>query len=119
MNVRAFPMRWPALVAIVVATVLLTPASAGAKKPPVGGGGFSTTSTYVKNYADVLNGAEYSLTPEDVHATPDGGWTALALTSNGPSWLVKASAVGAPQGQGGGGGPDGAPGRSRRQGCLQ
>jgi hypothetical protein len=97
-----------ACVAIVVAAVLLTPSVAGAtkpRKPPSGGGGgFSTTSTYVKNYANVLNGVEYDLTPEDVQATPDGGWIALASTQSatngvGVAWLLKASEVGAPQWQ--------------------
>jgi hypothetical protein len=96
--------RWPALVAAFVLMVMLMPASAVAKKPPRGGGGgggFSTTSTYVKNYADVLNGVEHGLTSEDVQATADGGWAALAITSTsaGVSWLMKASAVGAPQWQ--------------------
>ena len=108
MKLRVLSLRWPALVVAVVAAVLLTAASAGAKKPPHGGGGggFSATSTYVKNYANVLNGVQYSLYPEDVQATPDGGWLALASTdsaaTNGggrPAWLLKASAVGAPQWQ--------------------
>jgi hypothetical protein len=97
---RASSIHW-GVVAAVVAVVMLAPAGASAKKPSGGGGGFSTTSTYVKNYTDVVNGIEYSLTPEDVQPTPDGGWTALALASDGPevSWLMKASAVGAPQWQ--------------------
>jgi hypothetical protein len=104
MKPRVLSLRWPALVAAVVVLVMLMPASAVAKKPPGGGGsggGFSTTSTYVKTYADVLNGVEHGLTPEDVQATPDGGWVALAITSTnaGVSWLVKVSAVGAPQWQ--------------------
>ena len=49
-----------------------------------------------------LNGVQYDLTPEDVQATPDGGWIALASTpsaTNGVlvAWLLKTSAVGAPQ----------------------
>lgn len=119
MKPRGPSLRWPALVAGVVVIVMLMPASAVAKKPPGGGGGFSTTSTYVKNYADVLNGAEFSLTPEDVQATLDGGWTALALTSNGPSWLVKASAVGAPQWQEEVGCLNGAPGDYADEVSLQ
>ena len=108
MKLRVLSLRLPALVVTVLVAVLLTPASAGAKKPPKppsgGGGGSSTTSTYVKNYANVLNGVQYDLTPEDVQATPDGGWIALASTpsaTNGVlvAWLLKTSAVGAPQWQ--------------------
>src|SRR5262249_33240849 len=98
-------LRRPVLIATVVSVFVLAPASADAKKPTHGGGGGggpSTTSTYVKNYANVLNGVEYGLTPEDVQATPDGGSIALALTSAansgvGVSWLLKTSAVGAPE----------------------
>ena len=96
-------LRWLVFAGVVV-VVMLTAASAGAKKPkPPGGGGFSTTSTYVKSYGNVLGGVEYSLTPEDVQQDSDGGWTALALTQAssgvGVSWLLKSSAVGAPQWQ--------------------
>ena len=98
----------PALGAVVAVLVLLgLPASADAKKPPPPpppGGGFSTTSTYVKNYANIVNGAELDLTPRAVQATSDGGWVALASSptvASGVSvaWLLKASAVGAPQWQ--------------------
>lgn len=106
MRRRVLSRRWPAVAAVVLVGILVMPAGASAKKPPPppggGGGGFSTTSTYVKNYANVLNGVEYGLTPEDVQASSDSGWTALALTSfgnTGVSWLEKASAVGAPQWQ--------------------
>src|SRR5216117_2379685 len=103
MKLRVLPLRRAALVVMVVVTVALAPASADAKKKPPGGGGggSSTTSTYVKNYANVV-GVEYDLTPEDVQATPDGGWIALASTpsaTNGVlvAWLLKTSAVDAPQ----------------------
>ena len=101
-------MRLPsrrALGAVVAVMVLLVPANAVAKKPPPPpGGGFSTTSTYVKNYANIVNGVEVDLTPRAVQATADGGWVALASSPaglNGVSvaWLLKASAVGAPQWQ--------------------
>jgi hypothetical protein len=100
-------MRLAALVVVVVVVVLLAPAGSTAKKPGGGGGGGgtpSTTSTYVKNYANVVNGVQYGLTPEQLQATPDGGWIAGALTQApnsgvGVSWLLKASAVGAPQWQ--------------------
>src|SRR5437868_1177929 len=92
-------------VVVAAAAVLLVPTSAGATKPPKppsGGGtgaGFSTTTTYLKNYANVVNSTEYDLTPADVQTTPDGGWIALAITQSatnrvGVAWLLKASAVG-------------------------
>jgi hypothetical protein len=96
---------------LMAAAVILTPgASAKKPPPPPATGGGSTTSTYVKNYANVLNGVQYNLTPEDVQATPDGGWIGLASTDSPPAqpgsgvgppvgWLLKASAVGAPQWQ--------------------
>ena len=93
----------------------MLPAAAAAKKPPKpgggggGGGGFSTTSTFVKDYANVVNGVQYDLYPADVQATPDGGSIALATTyapspsgartGPGVSWLQKTNAFGAPQWQ--------------------
>jgi hypothetical protein len=87
--------------------VLQVPISADAKKPPPPrppGGGFSTTSTYVKNYANIVDGVELDLTPRAVQATPDSGWVALASSPAAPNgvsvaWLLKANAVGAPQWQ--------------------
>src|SRR5262245_44366648 len=106
MKLRARWTRSPALVAVIVVAVLLTAASAAAKKkppPPPGGGVPSTTSTFVKNYANVVDGTAYDLTPEDVEATSDGGSIALAITRAvsgvGVGWLAKANAVGAPQWQ--------------------
>lgn len=103
--------RHAAAFVLLVTAVLLLPSAASAKKPPVGGGGgsFSTTSTYVKDYANVVNGVQYDLFPGDVQATPDGGSIALATTyapspsgsGTGPgvSWLLKTNSVGAPQWQ--------------------
>jgi hypothetical protein len=101
MKPRVLLLRWSALVVFVGVGVMLTGASASAKKPPPPPAPGSSTSTYVKNYANLVNGAETSLTPEDVVATPDGGWTALAIASAGAelSWLVNASAFGKPQWQ--------------------
>ena len=45
---------------------------------------FSTTSTFVKDYANVVNGVQYDLFPADVQATPDGGSIALATTMRRP-----------------------------------
>lgn len=96
----------PVLGVVVAVAVLLAPANAAAKKPPrppspPPGGSFSTTSTYVKNYANIVAGVELDLTPRAVQATADGGWIALASSpavQNGVSvaWLLKANAVGAP-----------------------
>jgi hypothetical protein len=59
----------------------------------------STTDTFIKNYADVVSGAEADATPEDVQPTADGGTIALASvpSPNGVlvNWLTKLSAVGA------------------------
>jgi hypothetical protein len=101
----------PALFALLWAACLVLPAAAAAKKPkpPPPPPPFSTTSTYVKNYANVVGGVQYDVTPVDVQATPDGGSIALASTfapsptgsGTGPgvSWLLKTNAVGAPQWQ--------------------
>lgn len=97
-------------VAVLAVAVLLVPVNAAAKKPPkppptpAPGGGFSTTSTYVKNYANIVNGVELDLTPRAVQATADGGWLALSSSPAAPNgvsvaWLLKANAVGAPQWQ--------------------
>src|SRR5436305_5748319 len=114
MELRGLSSNWLTSAAIVLVAVLLTAASASAKKPPHGGGdggsggssggGDSTTSTYVENYANVLNGVQYQLTPADVQATPDGGSISLAITQSatngvGVAWLLKTSAVGGPQWQ--------------------
>lgn len=109
-------LRGLAVVCLLLTAILLLPAGASAKKPVKGGGGgrdggggFSTTSTYVKNYANVVSGVQYDLSPVDVQATADGGSIGLALTyapspsgvGTGPgvSWLSKTNAVGAPQWQ--------------------
>lgn len=63
----------------------------------------------MKNYANVVDGVQYDLSPVDVQATSDGGSVALADTfapppsgsGTGPglSWVLKRNAVGAPQWQ--------------------
>jgi hypothetical protein len=59
--------------------------------------------TYVKTYANILNGVQQDVTPEEVSPTSDGGSIALALTtsasSTGVSWLVKLDSSGRPQWQ--------------------
>jgi hypothetical protein len=60
-------------------------------------------ATYVKTYANILNGAQQDVTPEEVSGTSDGGSIALALSyssaSTGVSWLVKLDSSGRPQWQ--------------------
>jgi hypothetical protein len=108
--------RHAAALLLLVTAILVLPAAAAAKKPPPkggggggGGGSFSTTSTYVKNYANVVNGVQFDLFPVDVQPTPDGGSITLATTfapspsgvGTGPgvSWLLKTNAFGSPQWQ--------------------
>ena len=98
------------LSAAVIASILVTPATAKKKPPPPPPPPPpSTFSTYVKNYASVVDGAKCDLTPETVAATSDGGSVALALSSRpnasasdscrGVNWLVKLDAFGNPQWQ--------------------
>jgi hypothetical protein len=126
MSIRSGMSNRAALVALLAAVTVLVPATAAAKHKPGGGGGggtFSTTSTYVKNYANLVGGVETELTPRDVQATPDGGWIALGSTSTqngaGVGLLVKASPVGAPQWQEELGCLNGAPGDYAEGASLQ
>jgi len=61
------------------------------------------SNQYIKVYANILNNIEYSLTPEDVEVTSDGGYIVLALTQSsggiGVNWLVKLDSSGKPQWQ--------------------
>jgi hypothetical protein len=102
---------------LLLTASLLLPTAAAAKKPPkpggggggTGGGTFSTTSTYVKDYANIVNGVQLDLFPVRTQATPDSGSITLATTDapspsgtgTGPgvSWLLKTNAFGAPQWQ--------------------
>jgi hypothetical protein len=88
------------------AAALLLPAAAGAKKPappptPAPTPQPAPTSTYVRNYANVVSGTQYDVTPEDVAPTSDGGsldlGTAQAPSGVGVAWLVKQDSFGSPQ----------------------
>jgi len=71
------------------------------------------SGTFVKAYAAIVNGSEINLAPEDVQATSDGGYIALAesaTSAGGVSWLVKLSVTGTPQWQEQVGCASGAPG---------
>ena len=89
---------------VLSAAVLVGPAAA--KKPPKPPPpppppAPSTSSTYVKNYANILDGVKCSsLTPEVVQTTSDGGAVALAHSDcRSVSWVVKLDAFGNPQWQ--------------------
>jgi hypothetical protein len=86
--------------------VVIVPA-ASAKKPGgggSGGGGTSSAAAFVKTYSNVSGTTQFSVTPEDVQTTLDGGYIALSTTQSattgvGVSWLVKLSSTGSPQWQ--------------------
>jgi hypothetical protein len=96
------------LSAAVSGSVLLAPATA-AKPPKPPPPPPPALSTYVKNYANLINGVKCDVTPEVVQATSDGGSVALALSSRpsesasdscrGVSWVVKLDSSGSPQWQ--------------------
>jgi hypothetical protein len=69
---------------------------------------------FVKAYGNIIHQVEYSLTPESVAATADGGYIALALADSprsfGVNWLLKLDAAGRPQWQKEVGCASGAPG---------
>jgi hypothetical protein len=99
------PKLMPAVCAAVV--LLALPAGAVAKKkpPPTPTPPPSSSSTYLRTDANLFNGVQYDLTPEDVQATSDGGSIDLGLTPSpdgshpGVSWLLKADGFGASQWQ--------------------
>jgi hypothetical protein len=102
-----------ALLAAVSVSILLTPAAAAKKPkpppPPPPSTSTSTSSTYVKNFASVVDGVKCDLTPETVAATADGGSVLLALSSrpsaaasescSGVNWIATLDAFGNPQWQ--------------------
>jgi hypothetical protein len=97
------------LSAAVIASILVTPAAAKQPPKPPPPPPPSSFSTYVKNYASLIDGVKCDVTPEVVQATSDGGFVALALSSRpsasasdscrGVSWVVKFDASGSPQWQ--------------------
>lgn len=113
MKMRRLSLVWGlVLAAFVIGSILVTPATA--KKPPKPPPPPpppppATWSTYVKDYASVIDGAKCGLTPETVQATSDGGSVALALSDRpnaaasdscrGVNWLVKLDTFGNPQWQ--------------------
>src|SRR5215216_7705501 len=114
MKVRSFSfLSGLALSAAVIGSILVTPAAAKKKPPPPPppppAPAPASFSTYVKNFASVIDGAKCGVTPEAVAATADGGSVALALSDqpnafasdscSGVNWLVKLDASGNPQWQ--------------------
>ena len=91
------------LSAAVMGSILLTPATAARPPKPPPPPPPPPSSTYVKNYANVLNGVKHSVTPEAVQTTSDGGSVALALVDSGQyhgvAWVVKFDSSGNPQWQ--------------------
>jgi hypothetical protein len=110
MKVRSLSFA-PGLVlsAAVIGSILVTPATAAKPPKPPPPPPPPALSTYVKNYANLINGVECNVTPEVVQATSDGGSVALALSSRpsnsasdscaGVSWVVKLDSSGNPQWQ--------------------
>ena len=92
---------------LAILGVSIVPA-ASAKKPGGGGGGggggTSSSAAFVRTYSNLSGTTQFSLTPEDVHTTSDGGYIALGTTQSatsgvGVSWLVKLASTGVPQWQ--------------------
>jgi len=103
----------PAAAVVASASAVTKPRpspSPSTSPPPAPSGTFATA------YSVIVNGSQLNLTPEDVQATSDGGYIALAVTESaaglGVNWLVKLSATGTPQWQEqvGCASPQGAPG---------
>jgi hypothetical protein len=87
------------LVAAVMSPTFPLAAAAAKPGPPPP----SNPGAYVKAYADLVNGVQHALTPEDVQITPDGGSVMLASTTSASgvtvNWLLKADSSGTPQWQ--------------------
>ena len=92
---------------LAILGVSIVPA-ASAKKPGGGGGGggggTSSSAAFVRTYSNLSGTTQFSVTPEDVHTTSDGGYIALGTTQSatsgvGVSWLVKLASTGVPQWQ--------------------
>lgn len=86
---------WPVVVLLVSVLV----AGIAAAKSSLAGIG-SGSGTFVKAYSNVVSSTRFDLTPQDVQATGDGGYVALADTASASptrpsvSWLVKLSGSG-------------------------
>jgi hypothetical protein len=98
-KVRSFSL----LLGLVLFAAIVGPAAAKKppKPPPSPPPPPSTSTLFVKNYANVLNGTKCSsVTPEVVQATSDGGSIALAHADcRSVSWVIKLDPFGNPQWQ--------------------
>ena len=59
----------------------------------------ATTPTWIRMYGHVLDDQQFTVTPEDIQTTPDGGYIVSAASSTSPSlltWLVKLDSSGSP-----------------------
>jgi hypothetical protein len=89
---------------LAILNVAVVPAASAKKPGGGGGGGTSSAAAFVKAYSTVSGTTQFSVTPEDVQTTSDGGYIALGTTQSatsgvGVSWLVKLSSTGSPQWQ--------------------
>ena len=90
--------------AVLVSLAPLSPATVASAKSS-SAGTTSSSGTFVKAYSNISGTTQFSLTPEDVQATSDGGYIGVALTQSpsatrpGVSWLVKVNSSGTPQWQ--------------------
>jgi hypothetical protein len=86
------------IVAVILSIAALSSLAVGPATAAV-----SNTTTHIKVYANILNKVQYSLTPEDVRVTSDGGSIALAQTQSsngtGVGWLLKLDSSGNPRWQ--------------------
>jgi hypothetical protein len=109
MKMRSLFVSGLVLSAVLIGSILLTPATAAKPPKPPPPPPPPSFSTYVKNYANVIGGVKCDVSPEVVQATSDGGSVALALSSRpgdfasdscaGVNWLVKLDSSGGPQWQ--------------------
>jgi hypothetical protein len=87
-----------AISALAIAVAGGQPAVAAGKPGPPPNSG-----VYVRAYANILNGVQYGLTPQDVQATSDGGSITLASTGTAGgvlvNWLLKVDSSGTAQWQ--------------------
>jgi len=91
---RATPLR------LLTATALAVLASAFAASV---GSAATTPVTFAKAYSNLVAGKQFSITPQDVQSTSEGGYIALSTTQSAAetapevSWLLKLSSTGAAQ----------------------
>jgi len=83
------------LTCTVLSMLLLTRGAEGGVLSPTG----AASETWIQSYGDVHDGRQFDVTPEDIQATSDGGYIALAITNSPPglvNWLLKLDSSGNP-----------------------